>query len=175
MSRAPTRRPLLFLWGFMGTGKTSVGEALAHRLGLPFVDVDRAVVRTTGLSIEEIFATRGEAAFRELEAAEVRRCLESRVPTVVALGGGSLLDRRLRELALDRAFVVALSATVATLMERTAGSSRPLLAARPEVAIPKLLSARVAAYSEAHVTIRTDGRSADVVARDLEHLWLGWT
>jgi shikimate kinase len=159
----------------MGVGKSTVGKRLAERLGVDFVDLDARVEASTGASVAELFASRGEASFRTLERAELLCTLDAREPRVVALGGGTLVEPRLRELALERAFVVALGATVETLVQRTRGSVRPLLEPAPEVAIPRLLAVRARAYADAHVTIRTDGRTVEDLARDLEHLWQGWS
>lgn len=173
MTRAPHRRDLLMLWGFMGAGKTSVGRAVADRLDVPFVDLDQSISADVGMTIEAIFDARGEGGFRSLERTAIRRELAKPGPRVIALGGGSLLDARLREEALDRAFVVVLWVSVETAVRRTHGTHRPLLRAAPEVEIPKLLVSRAAAYSEAHHTLRTDGREVLDLAVDVANLWLG--
>jgi len=175
MSPSPARRRVLLLWGFMGVGKSAVGRRLAERLAVEFVDLDDRVEARAGVSVAQLFASRGEAAFRALERAEVLLSLEAPAPVVVALGGGALLEPRLREAALERSFVVVLGATVDTLVQRTRGSARPLLAPTPEVAIPRLLAQRARAYADAHVTVRSDGRTVEDLASDLAHLWLGWT
>jgi shikimate kinase len=80
--------PRIFLVGFMGAGKSSIGAALADRLGLRFVDLDGEISRRLGAPIPEIFARRGEATFREAESDELARCAES-ADIVVATGGGA--------------------------------------------------------------------------------------
>lgn len=175
MSLVPPRRRVLLLWGFMGAGKSVVGRRLAERLAVEFVDLDDRIEALAGMSVSQLFASKGEAAFRGLERAEVLRVLDALGPRVVALGGGALVEPRLREVALERAFLVVLGATVDTLVQRTRGNGRPLLAQAPEVEIPRLLAQRARAYAEAHVTVRSDGRSVEDLAADLAHLWLGWT
>src|SRR5687768_16268735 len=103
-------QPLL-LSGFMATGKSTVGRRIAERSSLPFLDLDAAIEQAAGCSIAELFQKRGEGAFRELEREQLLRCLDDREPgVVVALGGGTLLPRDLRLLALERATVITLTA-----------------------------------------------------------------
>src|SRR5262245_27542227 len=88
--------PRIVLTGFMGTGKSAVGLKLAHALQRPFVDLDRVIESAEGMTVAEIFARRGEEAFREAGAREAGRI--ARLPqTVVATGGGALLREPCRE------------------------------------------------------------------------------
>jgi len=113
----------LVLVGYMGAGKTTLGEEVAKRLGRPFHDVDREVEAAHG-PIRELFAERGEAAFRELEAQFVRDACARREPAVVAVGGGAVETRDLLG-GLD-ALVVHLDVEVETAWERVRDSRRPL-------------------------------------------------
>lgn len=162
--------PTLLLTGFMGAGKSTVGRLVAKRADLPFVDLDDAIAREAGESVAALFASRGEAAFRALEAATLRGLLDGGGPRVIALGGGALLDPALRREALARACVVALSASPRTLAARTPGKARPLLDGAPdrEARIRELLAARAPVYAEAHARIATDGIApVEVAARVL--------
>jgi shikimate kinase / 3-dehydroquinate synthase len=107
----------------MGAGKSTLGPEVARRLGRPFVDIDREIESSHG-QILELFATEGEAAFREIEARFVRDVCSRREPSVVAVGGGAVETRRL--LAGVDAFVVHLDTDVETAWERVRGSRRPL-------------------------------------------------
>jgi len=78
----------IFLVGFMGCGKTVAGEALAVALGVPFVDLDEEISKSMGMSVTQIFARRGETAFRREEARLLLSCLEQR-QVVVSTGGGT--------------------------------------------------------------------------------------
>jgi 3-dehydroquinate synthase/shikimate kinase/3-dehydroquinate synthase len=133
---------LIVLIGFMGAGKTTIGRALAQRLGLPFVDVDDVIADETGRSIPEIFAIEGEAGFRAMERAATIEILGGD-DAVVALGGGALGDPDTRA-ALDGAEVVYLRADLDEHLRRVqTGAGRPMLAARsPE----ELLAERVPLY-----------------------------
>ncbi|WP_437911373.1 3-dehydroquinate synthase [Sorangium sp. So ce302] len=162
--------PPLLLTGFMGAGKSTVGRIAAARTGLPFLDLDDAIVQEAGESVPSLFAKRGEAGFRALEAATLRRLLAARGPRIIALGGGALVDPALRAEALERGCVVALTATPRTIAARTPNGNRPLLDGAPdrEARIRELLAARAPVYAEAHACVVTDGVSpADVAARVL--------
>jgi 3-dehydroquinate synthetase/shikimate kinase len=137
----------------MGAGKSTVGPEVARRLGRPFVSVDDAVEHAEG-PIRDVFAERGEAAFRELEARFAREALAAREPSVVEVGGGAVETRELFR-DLD-AFVVHLDADVETSWKRVQGSGRPL--AQDEAEFRRRFDARQPLYAEA----------ADAVARDAD-------
>jgi len=89
------RTPGLYLIGFMGCGKTTIGQALAHRIGWHFVDLDHDIEETHGGAIQQIFRDLGELHFRQLEHAALKvrvREVESGKPMVVALGGGAFVQ-----------------------------------------------------------------------------------
>src|SRR5690606_34801254 len=116
---ARMNRPLL-LTGFMATGKSTVGRAVAESVAVPHLDLDELVVSRTGLSVPQLFAERGESGFRALEKEVLltllREWADRRV--VVSLGGGALLDPALRVEALAQAVVVCLTATPAEIARR---------------------------------------------------------
>src|SRR5690606_27386423 len=97
----------IVLAGFMGAGKTTVGRLVAHRLGWPFVDADDEIVARAGMSIPEIFARYGEAHFRQIER-EVCAELARREHTVIATGGGALVDETNLKTMLASGLVVCL-------------------------------------------------------------------
>src|SRR5690606_38247935 len=101
----------------MGVGKSTVGRRLANRLGLPFADGDDEIERAAGMSVSEIFATMGEAAFREGEARVMRRLLEG-PRMVLATGGGAVLNPETRELLKANAVMVWLRADLKTVAMR---------------------------------------------------------
>lgn len=153
----------------MGAGKSRVGRALAARLGLPFVDCDALIAAESGRPIREIFASAGEAGFRELERDAVLRVLgEARErPGVVALGGGAVLSGEVRDALACFPHVVWLTAPVGDLWRRvasSAGAARPL--ATDEAAFRRLFAERAAIYARvARVQIGNDATRglADVV------------
>lgn len=163
----------LVLGGLMGTGKTTLARRLAMRLGRPWVDTDHAVEERAGCPVAEIFATGGEAAFREREA-EVVADVARRGRHILALGGGVLLDPGNVTLLRANGVIVLLVGDPAVLAERASRAGvrkRPLLQGEPDVEgrLRRLAQERRAAYEQAadHVVDTTDGRSLDQLANDI--------
>jgi shikimate kinase len=166
-------RPTVYLTGFMGTGKSVVGRALARRLRRPFVDLDAAIERAAGASVAALFEKRGEAAFRRLERSALRKTAK-RGGLVVALGGGALLDERNLVLVEKTGVLVKLSCSRRELVRRLRPSraSRPLLAGGPlDERVGRLLTARKGAHGDARWIVSTTRRSssaaAELIARRL--------
>ena len=161
----------IILIGFMGTGKTSVGRRLAKRLGWPFVDVDRMIEESAGMSIARIFAERGEAVFRRLERRCIRRVVHCR-HHVIATGGGAFADSQSRARLRVSGPVICLTAKPHVILARIekGRTLRPLLAGSPNplARIKTLLAARAGAYAQADMTVETSDRSVEEV---VEHVW----
>lgn len=162
--------PNIALVGFMGSGKTSVGEALSAMTGLPFRDVDRLVEEAEGAPVSEIFAGRGESVFRAREGAIFRHLCEGS-GTIIGCGGGTLLDPRSRAALHARCVGVWLRTSVAELIRRIDGRGaaiRPLLqGGAPARIVPDLLAARETLYGEADLVIDTDGRGVVEIADEI--------
>jgi shikimate kinase len=157
----------VFLTGFMGTGKTTIGRQLAQRLGKGFVDTDQRVEQLEGRSVADIFAAAGEAYFRELERRVVAEAVK--MDAVVATGGGAIVDAANFERMHAAGPIICLTADVAVILQRTADdTSRPLLGAQERrKRIEDLLRTRSAAYARADVTIDTSTRSIDDILDDI--------
>jgi shikimate kinase len=169
------RRATIALSGFMGVGKTIVSRHLGELTGAALVDLDERIEAHSGRPIAQLFAEHGEAAFRELEADLLRQCLADNGPTILALGGGTLVNDASRAHALAHAFVVTLTASPDIIAARCASSDRPLLAVDdPLAVIADLLAARDAAYREAHLIVPTDAVPPASVATTLADRWIGW-
>jgi len=156
----------LILTGFMGTGKSSVGRALAERLGWELVDFDAELEQRFGRPVARIFAEEGEAAFRAAEA-ELCRGLTPGTGLVVATGGGTAVDPANRTELEARGVLVCLTAEPGVLLERlrAAGTTtRPLLDGDAEGAIRRLLAARAPAYEAIRLRVDTTGLDVDSVA-----------
>lgn len=164
----------IFLTGFMGAGKTTVGRELAGRLGWPFLDLDEEVERRAGASVRELFEREGEAGFRRRER-EVLSETFAREPVVVALGGGTLADPDVLDAARARGAIVFLHPDFATLVRRIGPrgkAERPLF--RDEAAALALYRERLPGYRRAErtVEIRAEETPAEVAARILLELRL---
>ncbi len=165
----------MVLVGPPGAGKTSVGAALADRLGVPLRDVDADIESHQGRSISDIFTTDGEDHFRALERAAVAAALAEH-DGVLALGGGAVLDVGTRELLRGHR-VVFLSVSMPQGVQRTGmAANRPLLVGvNPRATFKALLAARLPLYREiAVLEVDTDAVDAiQVAATIVEKLELG--
>jgi 3-dehydroquinate synthase len=138
----------IFIYGPPGSGKSSVGRALAESLSLPFIDLDAQIEHSTGITIPQIMTERGEPAFRDVETVELKR-VASGPEAVIALGGGALLRGSNRSLAESVGEVVFLEADLPALVTRLTQDEtpRPLLAGDLEARLSVLLEARKSHYS----------------------------
>ena len=156
----------VFLVGFMGSGKSVVGRALAELAGLPFVDTDEAVTRREGMAIEEIFRRRGEGAFREAEW-NVLQGLEDGGPAVVATGGGLFLGVENRRLVRRLGRSVWLDVPLEIAAHRVGpGTGRPLWREDP-LMLRALFERRRAAYALADARVDAARGSPREIARFL--------
>src|SRR6185437_15253406 len=115
------------LVGMMGAGKSTIGRRLAARLGLPFFDADMEIEAAAGMSIPDIFETRGEPDFRDGEARVIARLLDNG-PAVIAPGGGALMRKETRDRIREKAVSIWLKADAEIIMRRVKRrSDRPLL------------------------------------------------
>jgi len=159
----------IFLVGAMGSGKTAVGRQLAARLGLDFIDSDAEIERRTGVDVRYIFEREGEAGFREREA-EIIDFLTQRPGTLLATGGGAVLDARTRERLRNRGCVVYLRTSVDQQLARTRRSTqRPLLNnPDPRGTLERLMVQRAPLYGEvADLAVDTDGRKVKTVVAEI--------
>jgi shikimate kinase / 3-dehydroquinate synthase len=160
-----TPASFIFLYGPPASGKTSTGLRLAENLHLPFYDLDELIETQAGSSIPQIFASEGEAGFREREAAALKGLLNWQ-RGVVALGGGALLRPENRRLVESAGTVVCLSASFDTILERLEGGDggRPLLEGEAQDQLHKLLQKRDRHYTSFGLQVESDQRSVDQTA-----------
>ncbi|NES30442.1 AAA family ATPase [Micromonospora terminaliae] len=163
-------RPVCVLVGAPGSGKTTVGQALAAALGVEFRDTDADIEQLAGKPIPEIFVDEGEEHFRTLERAAVAAGLASHAG-VLALGGGAVLAEENRA-ALIGHTVVHLSVELPDAVKRVGlGSGRPLLALNPRATLKHLMEQRRPLYAEvATATVLTDGRTPEEIAGEIAAL-----
>jgi len=170
-------RPIVLV-GMMGVGKTSVGKRLASALGSTFVDADEAIETAARMTIPEIFAQFGEAAFRDGERRVIARLIETGGNhTVIATGGGAFSNPETRALILEKTISVWLDSDIDTLVERTARkNNRPLLQGgdRRET-LTRLRNERQPDYAQAQIHVMSnDGphsRTIDTVLKGIAE-WL---
>ncbi|WP_127090591.1 shikimate kinase [Aquabacter cavernae] len=174
--RARLGRRTLVLVGMPGAGKSSVGRRLAKRLGLPFFDADDEIEKAAGMSIPEIFASRGEAEFRMGERRVVARLLQNG-PAVVATGGGAFMNEETRAGVKDNGLSVWLRADLPTLLRRVKKrNDRPLLTGGDAAErLAALLEAREHVYALADVTVESrevahESVVAEVITAATRHL-----
>ena len=163
-------RPVCVLVGAPGSGKTTVGQALAAILGVAFRDTDADIEELAGKPIPEIFVDEGEEHFRTLERAAVAAALASHAG-VLALGGGAVLAEENRA-ALIGHTVVHLSVELPDAVKRVGlGAGRPLLALNPRATLKHLMEQRRPLYAEvATATVVTDGRTPQELAAEIAAL-----
>ncbi len=155
----------IYLVGFMGTGKTSVGRVLAEQKKWNFVDLDELIELQQQRRIVDIFAKYGEAYFRKIEKKALKQ-VATQDKFVVACGGGIVLDPQNIKLMKKTGTVVCLSANCETILKRVSSSTqRPILnVAKPRERIEHLLKMRAPYYAQAHAIIDTTGVSVKQVA-----------
>ncbi len=168
----------IYLTGFMGSGKSTVGPEVAAALGYAFVDLDEAIAADAGKPVAAIFGGEGEAAFRAREARMLRQT-GTREGVVVALGGGALAEEANLAWALRNGTVVYLRAPAETLVARLSGggqAGRPLLCddrgkplppAALREKIETMLARREPFYRRAHVVVEAGEREARAVVREV--------
>ncbi|MEA1872635.1 MAG: shikimate kinase, partial [Chloroflexota bacterium] len=169
----------LIITGFSGTGKSLVAKEAARGLNWDFLDTDDEIIKQTGKPIAEIFRQDGEARFRELEREAIIKACQQR-QTVIAIGGGAIVDPQNYELLAKTGLIICLEAKPETIYERlfreaaysTETEVRPLLANdNPLERIRQLKATRQPYYAKADWTIHTDGLSIGEVAEEVIRAW----
>lgn len=161
----------VILTGFMGAGKTSVGQALSAATGMPLMDTDHLIEELAGMTISGIFALQGEDAFRKAETQVLERLLRETEDTVISVGGGLPLREENRRILKELGTVVFLRVKPETVLARLEGdTTRPLLQGdQVEQKVRELLALRNPVYQEAaHVVVDVDGRPVADIAEDLK-------
>ncbi len=163
------RTPGIYLVGFMGCGKTTIGRLLAEKLGWRFADIDHDVENQAGRSIGEIFDQQGEEEFRRMEHAALAdrvQMIEQGRPTVIALGGGAFVRDENFELISDNGISIWLDCPLEILRERVAKESHRPLARSPEK-FAELYTARRDSYQRANFRIPVEGDDPDPVVQQM--------
>lgn len=158
------------LIGYMGTGKTAVGQALAKKLGMKFIELDRLIEEQACKKIAEIFRTQDETAFRELEI-EATKKVAGETHSVIAGGGGIVLNKINIDRLRENAIMVYLTASPKTILRRVSDEKgqRPLLAVDDQLkTITDMLKFRKPFYERsADITVNTSKLNVDAVAEEI--------
>jgi shikimate kinase len=159
--RALDQRSVVLV-GMMGAGKSSIGRRLAVRLGIPFVDADSEIESAAGMSIPEIFEKHGEPYFRAGEARVIARLLDGG-PSVLATGGGAVMDEGTRELIGVKGISVWLNADIDVLVRRTKRrNDRPLVEK-----IKELMPLREPIYALSDIIVRSREEPHDTIVDEI--------
>ena len=159
----------IVLIGFMGAGKTAVGKRLASKLEMAFFDTDEDIEKVSGMSVGKIFNDYGEVRFRSEEVLAIKRAAALK-NSVIATGGGAVLNPENFELLKNSGFVIALDASPEEIQKRVSkrNSFRPLLGNDRSIEnINKLLEKRIPIYQQAHYTVDTTGKELETVVDEI--------
>jgi shikimate kinase len=162
-------RRSIVLIGMMGVGKSSIGRRLGARLSIPFTDADAEIEKAAGMSIADIFARHGEAAFRSGESRVIARLLDSG-PQVLATGGGAVMNPETRALIKEKGVSVWLSAELDLLLRRISKrkAERPMLhTSDPAATLRELLAEREPIYAQADLTVQSREVPHDAVVAEI--------
>jgi XRE family aerobic/anaerobic benzoate catabolism transcriptional regulator len=164
------REGRIALVGLRGAGKSTLGVALARRLGLAFVELDQEIEAEAGTSLHEVFLLHGQAGFRRYERRALERVLEANERCVIATGGSLVSEPGTYDLLLSTCITVWLKAAPEEHMARVAaqGDTRPMAGNREAMDdLRRILAGREALYAQADLTIDTAGRGAEASLDEL--------
>lgn len=163
--------PNVILTGYMGTGKSSVGKALARQTGLRYIDLDALIVAEAGRPITEIFADEGEASFRARESGALCSLVD-REGFILSTGGGAVIAAANRQIIHALGQVVNLTASVASICARLRhADDRPLLADGVTTErVERMLREREVYYADADIRIDTTGKKVEDVAFEIRSI-----
>ena len=167
------KKPIVIV-GMMGSGKSTVGKRLAHRLNLQFYDSDKTIEEREGLSVMDIYDFRGEEYFKQQETKVISEIINYGI-VILSTGGGSLLIKEVRELIKEKAITIWLKANIETLYERVSRrNTRPHLAGVDKLdTIQKLLKESEPVYQESDIIVESKDMEAhfvvDTILSKLKH------
>jgi shikimate kinase len=161
----------LVLFGFMGSGKSTIGRLAAAELKMPFIDVDAEIEHQQKSSISEIFEKQGETTFRDIES-QLIEDLSKKDGVVIATGGGAILRQQNVDHLKKNGIVVFLHADEETILRRTSSNqNRPLLKGNARENIRTLMNARAPLYAALPYQVETGGRTSHQVLNEVMRIY----
>ena len=162
----------LVLTGMMGVGKTTIGSLLSNRIGIKFVDMDTQIEKKLSLSINDIFKTKGEKYFREIEEKETIECLKNQ-NLIIALGGGAFLNEKIRDNIKKICISVWLDLDPKTIFDRTkVNNKRPLLGnIKSDEELNNIYKLRKKVYSLADYRIDCNSKTKDEIIVEIAKIY----
>ncbi|ADU97250.1 shikimate kinase [Thermovibrio ammonificans] len=157
------------LVGFMGSGKSTVGKLLERELRIPLIDLDSLIEERTGKTIPQIFREEGQERFREIESQLLRELLSSKGSFIISTGGGTPCHKNNAEEINRKAVSVFLYAPFETLWERIKGDTNRPLTKLGKEKLKELYENRLPFYTKAHLTVNTEGKTAEEVAEEIKN------
>ena len=149
----------LILIGLMGAGKSTIGHMLSKKLHMPFLDSDEIIAQNMQMSIQDIFAQKGEAEFRRIEEITLLQLLD-KTNHIISTGGGAFMNEKIREKSLKNHLTIWLKADIEFLLQRVCLRShqqRPLLKVEdPRAVLERLIIERYPIYQKAHICIKNE-------------------
>ncbi|MDQ0231961.1 shikimate kinase [Metabacillus malikii] len=156
----------IYLTGFMGAGKTTIGEALAERLALPVRDTDKEIERTTGLTIKQIFEEHGEQYFRDLETEILKNLPKDNI--IITTGGGIVIRNENRIYMKESGVIILLHADLDVIYDRIHhDSNRPIANKKSKEELVTLYLSRESYYEDCTRKINTDNKSIDDITEEI--------
>jgi shikimate kinase len=161
-----SNKNLVFL-GMMGAGKSSIGDLVSKKLDLPFIDIDNLITNNTGMSISEIFETKGEIYFRNLEEKITLKSLK-KIKSVISLGGGGFINDKIRKEILINHFSFWLDWDESVLIKRIKDSKkRPLAFKSTDQEIKRMIKKRSKIYTNAQFKINCNNLTKAEIVSDI--------
>ncbi|WP_152655194.1 shikimate kinase [Oceanobacillus sp. CFH 90083] len=176
MNKIPLREQSIVLIGFMGVGKTTIGQVVAQKLYRDFIDIDEEIERRFQMPPKEIFAQYGEATFRRYEKEIISEICHKRLK-VISLGGGAFLQKEVRDICLATTTIFFLDLSWDSWKDRISllMDSRPVLQGKNMEEIKQLFDDRQPIYGQHHSRVLTDNQQVEEVADYIvDSLKLAW-